>query len=134
MEKQSLEFGISKIILLSFYIFYFFINCTSRTECEFIPQESLYGSWILTENRTALSTESQINYPEIIFRQDSLAIFRSRGDTIFYYSYYLDGCCLYLQNEKYRSNCNQIIKLSNDTLTFKTLIENDKEQKYYRTK
>lgn len=86
----------------------------------------IIGRWFLD------STQNQINYPEVVFYNDSTAVFTSRGDTIYYFNYFLDGSSLILKNINNIKEKYEINKLTKDSLIFNDLRENESSQIYTR--
>jgi len=84
----------------------------------------IVGRWCLTTNQT--------NYPSITFRNDSLSIFDSRGDTIYWFKYYVSNSVLWLIQPNGELNGNRIMKLSKDSLIFETLLEHQVKQSYFK--
>jgi len=74
----------------------------------------------------------QINYPELIFKDDLTAIFRSRGDTVYYYSYLLKTDTLFLIDIDNQVNQCKIKVLNDRELIFDNLLEHNKKQIYKR--
>jgi hypothetical protein len=85
----------------------------------------IQGTWILQD-------KSAINYPKIIFNNDSTAIFRSEGDTIYRFTYLLRNSHLVLQDLYGTQEIYEILRLNRDSLVFKSLRENQERQFYLR--
>lgn len=101
------------------------LSCSSsKTVHKNAYAESIIGRWCLTVNQT--------NYPSITFREDSLSIFDSRGDTVYWFKYYVKEPYLYLVQPNHEVKKNKILKLSSDSLIFETLLEHRIRQSYYR--
>lgn len=88
-------------------------------------EENIIGYWCLNSE--------DLNYPSIIFNEDSSAIFNSHIDTVYTFKYFVEKNYLHI----YRSNKNgtdkyEILYLDDDSLVFNTLIEKDKKQIYLR--
>ncbi len=77
---------------------------------------------------------NQLNYPTLTFQNDSLAVFGSRGDTVFRFKYYIKSQNLYLIRPEGEIVQNKILHLSNDSLRLESLLENKTVQVYYRCK
>lgn len=98
-----------------------FLIATSRSN-----SAKLVGRWCLIDN--------QINYPTLTFQSDSLAIFGSRGDTVYRFKYYVKAQTLYLIRPEGEIVQNKILNISNDSLRFESLLENKTVQAYYKCK
>jgi hypothetical protein len=98
------------------------LGCAANTQNK-VP--NLIGSW-------ALQDKDVINYPEIIFNEDSTAIFKSKGDTIYRFTYLLDGSNLVLQDVTGNKESYEILHLNKDSLIFKDLRENKEQQIYVK--
>lgn len=124
LQKVHKTFGLPLLGLILLLV------CTAymKKETEYRqkkPESILYGSWIL-QNKDA------INYPQIIFNEDYTAIFKSRGDTIYRFTYLLKGANLTLQSITGEEETYEIVKLNNDSLVFNGLRENLEQQIYIR--
>ena len=86
---------------------------------------SIQGSWVLQD-------QDAINYPQIIFNKDSTAIFKSKGDTIYRFTYFLQGANLILQDNTGNQEIYEILRLSRDSLVFNSLRENRSHQIYIK--
>lgn len=88
--------------------------------------KSIKGYWILKNQKV-------INYPSLEFKKDSLAIFFSRGDTIYRFKYFVKGSYLTLTNNfNSEKESYEIIQLDNDNLIFASLREKKEKQHYKR--
>lgn len=87
-------------------------------------KDSIIGKWCLTNN--------QINYPSIIFNEDSTCILNSLSDTVYRFKYYLKNKDLYITMNKNNVVINRILKFTNDSLIFENLLEKSNSQTYYR--
>jgi hypothetical protein len=99
------------------------LGCTSNVQHK--ENSSIQGTWILQE-------KGAINYPKIIFKNDSTAVFRSEGDTIYRFTYLLNGSDLVLKDLSGTQETFHIIRLTTDSLIFKTLRENQNRQIYLK--
>ncbi|ELM3645234.1 hypothetical protein LIS90_13535 [Flavobacterium psychrophilum] len=99
----------------------FIFNCCGQTK--FKPKD-IIGKWSLTIK--------QLNYPTLIFKSDSTAVFTSMGDTIYRFKYFVDRKQLFLKDINGRLTKNNILKLDKEYLVFKTLLDNSKIQIYKR--
>ena len=86
----------------------------------------LEGSWKLT-------TKYQVNYPRISFTERG-AVFNSLADTIYGFSFEFNKNDLLLRNQYQVEKHNKILKLTQDSLVFETLLENTTPQRYVREK
>lgn len=98
-------------------------QCTSQNK-ECFDSSKLIGKWELDNY--------QVNYPELIFRNDFTAIFKSRGDTIYYYSYLIKTDTLFLIDIDNKINQCKIKVLNDRELVFDNLLEHNKRQIYRR--
>lgn len=90
--------------------------------------EKFLGEWKLVN-----AEPLQINYPELIFKNDSTASFTSRGDTIYWFMrYFLKSDSLILKDNEGKISKCKILKLDNDSLVFKTLLGHKKVQRYIK--
>ena len=87
----------------------------------------IIGTWCL------LNT-NEINYPTIIFRADSFAIFHSKMDTVYRFKYFVQENYLHLIQPNREIKKDMILKITQDSLIFSTLLEHKKKQVYYRCK
>lgn len=85
----------------------------------------IQGTWILQDKEA-------VNYPKIIFNNDSTAIFRSEGDTIYRFTYLLRDSDLVLQDLYGTQEMYKILRLNKDSLVFRSLRENQERQIYLR--
>src|SRR5262245_59219974 len=109
-----------KYILILTFIY----SCMSpRQNKQEIRPSELSGTYCLVSK--------QVNYPSISFKKDSIAIFTSLGDTIYYFKFYVNYDKLFLIN-KDKLIENRILKLSNDSLIFENLVDDNTKQIYYR--
>ena len=99
------------------------LGCASNVQHK--ENSSIQGTWILQE-------KGAINYPKIIFNNDSTAVFRSEGDTIYRFTYLLKGSDLVLQDLYGTQETYEIMRLTTDSLIFKTLRENQNRQIYLK--
>lgn len=86
---------------------------------------TIIGRWCLVNT-------SQINYPKISFNKDSIAVFESRMDTVYSFKYYIKKRYLILTQSNGKIIKNKIIFLNNDSLVFRSLIENKNIQVYIK--
>lgn len=101
------------------------LSCTPTKNIQKnILSKNIIGRWCLTVNQT--------NYPSITFREDSLAIFDSRGDTVYRFKYYLSESDLFLVQPTSEVRKNHILSLTKDSLIFETLLEHNTRQSYYK--
>jgi hypothetical protein len=101
----------------------FIIACCPKDHKIFNGQ-NIYGSWYLHS--------SLINYPELTFSVDSIAIFKSRGDTVYRFRFYTKNDTLFLTDFFKKRATAKILTLSQDSLIFETLLENNSIQRYSR--
>ena len=111
-----------KKVSIAFFII-LFINFCSCSVLE--KRELIVGEWILEDSLA-------INYPEIIFNNDSTAIFTSKGDTIFRFIYKVDKSFLYLKDINGTKEKYKFISLNKDSLVFNKFRENQTKQVYKR--
>ncbi|MFK7049509.1 hypothetical protein FLACOL_00623 [Flavobacterium columnare] len=111
-------------VFFSLFLFFLF-SCNYKNRFE-NGNEFIIGRWILD------STKKQINYPEIIFYKDSTAVFKSQGDTLYRFNYYLDGTFIALKDINNVKEKYKIHKLTKDSLSFDELRENEFRQTYTR--
>lgn len=84
---------------------------------------SICGTWIL-------SNKKAINYPEISFNKDSTAVFKSKGDTIYRFTYTLIDYEIVLTDLNGNKKSCEIIELTNNKLVFNGLLKNKGRQVY----
>lgn len=108
--NMKLTIGLYLMIVL-------FTQCAENKSNHF-EQPQILGEWRLNTD--------QINYPLLRFDIDSSAVFSSRGDTIYYYIYYIKGDTLMLNN----AYGGRIKTLTKEDLVFYDLLENGDEQVY----
>ena len=85
------------------------------------------GKWELKDNK------NQINYPILYFKEDSTAIFTSRADTVYRFKYSFKNDYIILKNTFTPEITEwKILRLSNDELVFKSLLEHKDKQVYKR--
>lgn len=97
-------------------------SCPDKKASEY--PRSIIGTWILITN--------DVNYPSITFNSDSSAIFSSRGDTIYAYSYFVHNRHVILKdvyNERYMAG---IILLTSDSLVLDHMPGKKEPQRHYR--
>jgi hypothetical protein len=111
-------------VLLNLVIIVFF-SCNYKNGLR-NGNKLIIGRWFLD------SKQKQINYPEVVFYNDSTAVFTSRGDSIYYFNYFLDGSSLILKNINNIKEKYEINKLTKDSLIFNDLRENEFSQIYTR--
>lgn len=111
---------ISKIFILPLFIG--FVAAASD-----VRKEDIKGVWLLADH------PKQVNYPEIIF-EDETAVFLSMADTIYRFQYQIIEDDLILKDLKGNSEKAHIVLLTDSLLVFKTLRENQTEQKYTKVK
>jgi hypothetical protein len=99
------------------------LGCASYVQLK--DNSSIHGTWILQE-------KGAINYPKIIFKHDSTAVFTSEGDTIYRFTYLLKGSDLVLKDLYGTQETYHIMRLTSDSLIFKTLRENQNRQIYLK--
>lgn len=88
----------------------------------------LVGTWVLVD-------KTAINYPEIAFNKNAMAIFFSKGDTIYRYKYELqENGTIELTDNKDNKYINAIIKFDNDSLMFDGLPNQKGKQLYIKKK
>jgi len=107
-------------ILLCFVLY----SCKSTTVHKENFTQPIKGDW------TLITTPPTINYPSIAFKDSNSAVFSSFGDTVYYFNYNLRDKDLILTDEKNRVSHNVIIKLTKDSLIFKSLLEHTTQQVY----
>lgn len=113
---------------ITLYISLCFFCCCSTVKHDYTGWHQLIeGKWVLL-NQTIY------NYPAIKFNNNSGATFGSRSDTIFFFQYTLRKNDLLLKDIKGVQTHNEILKLTNDSLIFKTLLEQKDRQIYVRMK
>lgn len=110
-------------------IIFYLTFCLSFQSCAVNKEtdESLSGRWCLID-------KTQLNYPTINFGRDSIAIFSSKMDTVYYFKYYKKNNYLCLVQPNGNIIKERILYFNEDSLTFKSLLENSKLQEYIRCK
>lgn len=107
-------------------IFIITIVCCACSTPVHEKSSDIYGKWCLTTD--------QINYPEIRFSSDSIAIFSSKMDTTYRYKYYVDDSYLYIIQLNLSTQKNRILQLTRDSLVFESLMEIHQRQVYLKCK
>ena len=93
-----------------------------------------YTDWNkLIEGSWKLTAKYQVNYPRIIFTEKG-AVFNSLADTIYGFSCTIKKNNLILFDGVKSKTSNKILKLTEDSLVFETLLENPTPQRYVREK
>jgi hypothetical protein len=88
----------------------------------------ILGTWNLS------SYNNSINYVQISFYEDSLAIFRSKADTIYRFKFYVEKNCLHIKSNNGNKEYYLINKLDSEKLVFNSLRENKSVQTYKKLK
>jgi len=102
--------------------------------CSCKPSQINYSEWNnLIEGSWKLTEEYQTNYPRITFTKGG-AVFNSLADTIYGFSCTIKSKNLILFDGINPKTHNKIIKLTQDSLIFETLLENLTPQRYIREK
>jgi hypothetical protein len=101
-------------------------NTPKQKQEKIYVDNDILGKWLLVVN--------QVNYPSLIFKNDSTAIFNSMGDTIYRYKYHIEKTELILKDINGKETKDKILKLDKDSLIFETLIEHKIIQRYTRKK
>ena len=84
---------------------------------------SICGTWVLVNKKA-------INYPEISFNKDFTAVFKSKGDTIYRFTYPLKDLEIVLTDLNGKKESCEIIELTNNKLVFNGLLNNKGRQVY----
>lgn len=121
MARQILGHFPMIIIKITFLFTFMVAGCSITAQKE---NRKLLGKWELTEKNF------QVNYPVLYFNSDSIAIFTSRGDTIYRFKYFIKSENLILKDLNGIETEWIISKLDNNQLVFEKLFENSKEQHY----
>ena len=128
MEDHNLEvarvlFGNKFLIILTCSIL--FVHCTPKKNHNItISKERLYGEWVLKRG------EKQINYPYIEFFYNDSAVFHSRADTIYEFTFFIKKDSLYLVDIYGKKYVNKIMKLNDRSVIFEGLADVTKTQVY----
>jgi hypothetical protein len=86
--------------------------------------DKIIGRWCSVSNTA--------DYPHLTFRQDGYVIFDCKVDTIFGLKYSIANNYLQLMRENKPITKNKILKFTQDSLVFETLLELKMQQVYYR--
>lgn len=78
------------------------------------------------------SKSSNADYPHLTFRQDGYVVFDCKVDTFFALKYTVNHNYLLVTPTNEPINKNKILKLTQDSLIFETLLEHKTRQVYYR--
>lgn len=89
---------------------------------EEIDSNKILGKWC---------SKSYDKYLSLTFKRNGGAVFDSKYDTVYYFSYALDRNYLSLNGSASR---NRILKLTQDSLILETLLEFNTIQAYHRCK
>lgn len=120
-QQKNLKRNTSMKLIVSSFILLF--GCAANFQQK--ENSLIKGVWIL-------QAKNAINYPKIIFNNDSTAVFRSEGDTIYRFTYVLKGSDLVLQDFHGTKETYELLRLTTDSLVFKSLRENQERQIYLR--
>lgn len=112
-----------KVIVIILFLFLNSCGVSKKNN----PKLVIVGKWCLVDKKS-------INYPTITFDNEGIAIFTSKMDTVYSYKYFIKNDELNLIQPSRKVNVDKIIKISKDSLVLKSLLENKKEQIYYRCK
>jgi len=102
----------------------FLLSCASQKKSSKVQASYIVGSW-------RLITPTDYNYPTIKFTRGG-AVFNSLADTIYGFSFTIRGNSLILNNGYKIYKNNKILKLTPDSLIFKSLLEKKTPQVYVR--
>lgn len=80
------------------------------------------------------SKSSTADYPHLTFKQDGYVFFDCKIDTFFALKYTLNKNYLLLTPTDQAIIKDKILKLTNDSLIFETLLDHKIKQEYYRCK
>lgn len=106
------------------FIIIFLTSCNASKKFSIKEDNvNIIGRWCLTAN--------QINYPSIIFKEDSTCILNSLADTIYIFKYYLKDKDLYIIRNNNDVVINRVLKFTKDSLILESLLENKNIQTYY---
>lgn len=128
MEDHNLEvvrvlFGNKFLIILTCSIL--FVHCTPKKNHNIkISKERLYGEWVLKRG------EKQINYPYIVFFDNDSAVFHSRADTIYEFTFFIKNDSLYLVDIYGKKYVNKIMELNDRSVIFEGIADVTKTQVY----
>lgn len=104
------------------------LSCSNPSKNNTISEKYIYGEWNLE------SGEKQVNYPCIIFHNDSSVELFSRADTVYYFTFFIRKDTLYTSDIYGKQYKNKIIELKKNTLVLKNIIDIYQKQKYTRAK
>jgi hypothetical protein len=102
------------------------VNCSNKKTPVEINSSKLIGCW-------QLGTD-EVNYPGIEFSDSAYCVFRSRGDTIYYFSFQTKGDTLKLIDANGVITNNIVESLNDSELVFRNLVIHETEQRYTRCK
>ena len=91
-----------------------------------IQSKQLFGKWVLKDKL------EQINFPIIFFNEDSSAIFNSRADTLYRFTFLCADSNLVLRDINNRLTYWRIKQISKTKLVLDGLFENPGHQVYLR--
>ena len=123
LEVARVHFGNKFLIILTCSIL--FVSCTLKKNHNItISKERLYGEWVLKRG------EKQVNYPYIEFFYNDSAVFHSRADTIYEFTFFIKKDSLYLVDIYGKKYVNKIMKLNDRSVIFEGLADVTKTQVY----
>lgn len=104
----------------------FLIRCGNIPQTGSVSSEKLLGEWVLENESDA------INYGGIEFKEDSTALFLSRGDTIYRFKFHVKSDDLYLTDILGKVQSYKVISITDNQLIFSSLREKKGKQIYKR--
>ena len=123
LEIVRVLIGNKSLIILTCSIL--FVHCTPKKNHNItISKERLYGELVLKRG------EKQINYPYIVFFDNDSAVFHSRADTIYEFTFFIKNDSLYLVDIYGKKYVNKIMELNDKSVIFEGIADVNKTQVY----